>query len=87
MSSSSLSATVRRGALWSIASTAMLKLANVLTTAIIARILDPHDFGDYAVALTAYGIITAVGEFGLASCLIRADLDIDSWPPPWLQWR
>ena len=76
-----LSAIVRRGALWSIATTATLKLANVLTTAFIAHILDPRDFGVYAVALTAYGIISAVGEFGLGSCLIRADPDIDSLAP------
>ena len=81
MSTSSLSAIVRRGALWSIATTATLKLGNVLTTAVIARILDPRDFGVYAVALAAYGIITAIGEFGLGSCLIRADLDIDSLAP------
>ena len=59
----------------------MLKLANVLTTAVIARILDPRDFGVYTVALTAYGIVSAVGEFGLGLCLIRADLDIDSLAP------
>lgn len=81
MSSPSLSSVVRRGALWSIATTAMLKLASLLTTAVIAHILDPRDFGVYAVALTAYGIINAVGEFGLGLCLIRADLDIDSLAP------
>jgi lipopolysaccharide exporter len=81
MSSSSLSAVVRRGALWSIATTATLKLGNVLITAVIAHILDPRDFGVFAVALTAYGIVVAVGEFGLGSCLIRADLDIDSLAP------
>lgn len=81
MSSSSLSTIVRRGALWSIATTAMLKLASLLTTAVIAHILDPRDFGVYAVALTAFGIITAIGEFGLGLCLIRADLDIDSLAP------
>ena len=59
----------------------MLKLASVLTTAVIAHILDPRDFGVYAVALTAYGIVNAVGEFGLGLCLIRADLDIDSLAP------
>ena len=81
MSSSSLSAVVRRGALWSIATTAMLKLASVLTTAVVAHILQPRAFGVYAVALTAYGIINAVGELGLGLCLIRADLDIDSLAP------
>ena len=59
----------------------MLKLANVLTTAVIAHILDPRDFGVYAVALTAYGIVNAVGELGLGLCLVRGDLDIDSLAP------
>jgi lipopolysaccharide exporter len=81
MSSSSLSAVVRRGALWSIASAATLKLANIFITAFIAHILDPRDFGIYAVALTAYGIIAALGEFGLGSCIGRADLDVDSLAP------
>jgi PST family polysaccharide transporter len=31
--------------------------------------------------MTAYAIVTAVGELGLASCLIRADLDIDMLGP------
>jgi lipopolysaccharide exporter len=76
-----LSARVRRGALWSIASTMVLRLANILLTAVVAHILDPRDFGVFAVALTAYGIVSAVGEFGVASCLIRADLDIDELAP------
>jgi PST family polysaccharide transporter len=59
----------------------LLRLANVLTTAVIAHILDPRDFGVYAVALTAYGIVSAIGEFGLGSCLLRADLDMDSLAP------
>jgi len=59
----------------------LLRLANVLTTAVVAHILDPRAFGVYAVALTAYGIVSAIGEFGLGSCLLRADLDIDSLAP------
>ena len=35
----------------------------------------------FAVALTAYIIIYNLSEFGLASCLIRADLDIDALAP------
>jgi PST family polysaccharide transporter len=60
---------------------ALLRLANVLTTAVVAHILDPRAFGVYAVALTAYGIVSAIGEFGLGTCLLRADLDIDSLAP------
>jgi lipopolysaccharide exporter len=76
-----LSQSVRRGALLSIASALFLRLTNILITAIVARILDPRDFGVYAVALTSYAIVTAIGRLGVASCLIRADLDIDSLAP------
>jgi PST family polysaccharide transporter len=76
-----LSADVRRGALWNIGSTILLRLASIFTTAIIARILNPRDFGVFAVALTAYGIVSAVGELGVAACLVRADLDLDSLAP------
>jgi lipopolysaccharide exporter len=70
VSSSSLSAAVRRGALWSLGTTAILKLANVLTTAVIAHILDPRDFG-----------VNAVGDLGLGLCILRADLNIDYLAP------
>ena len=76
-----LSADVRRGALWSIGSTILLRLASILTTAIVARILNPRDFGVFAVALTAYAIVSAIGELGVAACLVRADLDLDSLAP------
>jgi lipopolysaccharide exporter len=79
--SKSLSASVRRGAIWSVASTLVLRLANILITAVVAHILSPRDFGVFAVALTAYAIVSAIGELGVASCLIRADLDIDSLAP------
>jgi len=77
----SLSASVRRGALWVVASNLLLRLANVALTAIVAHILSPRDFGVFAVALTAYVIVSSIGELGVASCLFRADLDIDSLAP------
>src|SRR5689334_16811587 len=79
--SRSLSASVRRGALWVVASNLLLRLANLLLTAIVARILAPRDFGVFAVALTAYVIISSFGELGVGSCLMRADLDIDALAP------
>src|SRR5215471_17426802 len=79
--SRSLSASVRRGALWVVASNLLLRLANVALTAIVAHILSPHDFGVFAVALTAYIIVSSIGELGVASCLFRADLDIDKLAP------
>jgi O-antigen/teichoic acid export membrane protein len=77
----SLSTSVRRGALWVVASNLLLRLANVLLTAVVAHILSPHDFGVFAVALTAYVIVSSLGELGVSSCLIRADLDIDKLAP------
>jgi lipopolysaccharide exporter len=76
-----LSARVRRGALWSIANTAVLRLSGILITAVVARILDPHEFGVFAIAMTVYTIVVGIGELGLTSCLIRADLDINSLAP------
>src|SRR5258708_32585967 len=76
-----LSVRVRRGVLWSVASTLLLRLANILLTAVVAHILDPRDFGVFAVALTAYAIVSSIGDLGVASCLMRADLDIDSLAP------
>lgn len=76
-----LSARVRSGAAWSIATSLLLRLASVVTTAIIAHILNRLDFGVFAIAVTVNGIVTAVGELGMGSCLIRADLDIDSLAP------
>lgn len=77
----SLSKRVRDGALWSVLSTLILRLANIGITAIVARILAPRDFGVFAVALTAYAIVSAVGQLGVASCLMRADLDADTMAP------
>jgi lipopolysaccharide exporter len=76
-----LAASVRRGALWSIASSVTLRFASIAVTAVVAHILSRNDFGIFTVALTALWIVTSVGELGVASCLIRADLDIDELAP------
>src|SRR5690348_10256578 len=79
--SAALSSRVRRGALWSVLSTLLLRLSNIAVTAVVAHILAPRDFGIFTVALTAYTVIQSLGELGVASCLIRADLDIDAMAP------
>ncbi|HEX6519263.1 MAG TPA: lipopolysaccharide biosynthesis protein [Streptosporangiaceae bacterium] len=76
-----LSAMVRKGAVWSVLSTLLLRLANIAVTAVVAHILAPRDFGVFTVALTAYTVIASLNEFGIASCLIRADLDIEAMAP------
>jgi lipopolysaccharide exporter len=79
--SRALSSSVRRGALWVVASNVLLRLANVLITAFVAHILSPHDFGIFAVALIAFAVVSSIGELGVSSCLIRADLDVDHLAP------
>ena len=79
--SRSLSSSVRRGALWVVASNVLLRLTNVAITAVVARILSPPDFGVFAVALTAFAIVSSLGELGVSACLMRADLDIDRLAP------
>jgi PST family polysaccharide transporter len=59
----------------------LLRLANVLLVAVVAHILSRHDFGVFAVALTAFAIVSSVAELGVSSCLMRADLDIDRLAP------
>ena len=76
-----LSVSVRRGALWNIVSTLVLRLSNVAITAIVAHILIPRDFGIFTVALTAYTIFFNFAELGVGSCIIRADLDVDALAP------
>jgi lipopolysaccharide exporter len=76
-----LSSTVRRGVIWSLANTALLKFASIFISAVVARILDPRAFGIFAVAATVYGIVFMIGELGLSACLLRADLDLDSLAP------
>jgi len=76
-----LSVSVRRGVLWSALSTLLLRLTNVAITAVVAHILAPRDFGIFTVALIAYTVIYNISEFGIGSCLIRADLDINVMAP------
>lgn len=77
----SLASRVRMGAVWSALSTLLLRLSTIVVTAVVAHILTPHDFGVFTVALIAYTIASSLGEMGIASCLIRADLDIDAMAP------
>ncbi len=77
----SLFAHVRSGAIWNFSSTILLKLSSIGVTAIVARILSPHDFGVFAVATTVFTIVTALGEFGVTSCLARVDLDPEALAP------
>ena len=77
----SLADRVVRGALWSGASTILVRLANIVIMAIVVRIVTPQDFGVFAVAMTVYAVIVAVGSLGLPTVMARADTDKDAIAP------
>ncbi|MCW2540870.1 MAG: hypothetical protein JWN95_2595 [Frankiales bacterium] len=67
--------------MWSAASTLTMRLANISIMAVVARTLSPRDFGVFAVALTVHAIVSSIAELGVASCLMRADVDPDEVAP------
>lgn len=77
----SLGSVVRRGAAWTFASTLLMRLGNIALMAVVARLIIPHEFGVFSLALTAYGFISSVAELGIASAVARVDLDIDKIAP------
>jgi lipopolysaccharide exporter len=66
---------VLTGAAWSAAGGAVLRVSNLLVGVVAARLLDPKDFGVFAVSLVIYTFIGQVAELGLHSALLRASDD------------
>ena len=55
----------------------MTKLAGIAVTVMVVRIISPHDFGVFSVALVVYAIVSSFGELGLSACIARRDLEPD----------
>ena len=60
------------GAAWSLAGAALMRMGGLLVGIVAARLLDPTDFGVYAVSLVVFTFIGQVAELGLHSALLRA---------------
>jgi PST family polysaccharide transporter len=70
------------GAAWSVAGATIMRVGGLLVGIVAARLLDPQDFGVYAVSLVVYTFIGQVAELGLHSALLRATPDeFDSVAP------
>lgn len=63
---------VGRGALWSGLSNIVMRIANILVTVLLARLLSPSEFGVFALALAVYVVITSLAELGLAAAVTRS---------------
>lgn len=72
---------VRRGALWTGASTMLLRLSNIALMAVVARIVAPDELGIFALAVTVQAVLVSMAELGVASVIARIDLDIDKIAP------
>ena len=63
------------GVSWSFINTLVTKLAGIAVTVVVVRIVTPHDFGVFAVALVVYAIVAGFGELGLSASIARRDVD------------
>lgn len=64
------------GAVWSLLSFGASRVVILLNTVILARLLEPSEFGLLALALLTLGAVGFIGELGLGSAFVlRQDLD------------
>jgi O-antigen/teichoic acid export membrane protein len=66
-----LAGKVRSGLAWSLLNTILGKAGTLVVGIALARILDPADFGVFAVALVALFAVLAVNELGVSLALVR----------------
>jgi lipopolysaccharide exporter len=73
---STLSARVRTGILWSALNNLTLRIGTLVTGIALARLLSPEAFGVFAIALTVQTALITLSELGLAADLVRhGDID------------
>lgn len=66
---------IGRGVVWATAGNIMMRVGGLGVTAMVARILSPHDFGVYAVALAVYVVVMCLAELGMASAVARSVME------------
>jgi O-antigen/teichoic acid export membrane protein len=64
---------VSKGVAWSFAGRVGVQLINVATTAVLARLLAPQDFGLVGMSMVYFGFISMFRELGLASAIVREE--------------
>ena len=75
---------VVRGAAWFVAIKWALRLTGLISTAILARILTPEDFGTVAAVIAIAGVVDAFFDFGFDMALIKnQDADRFDYDTAW----
>ena len=64
---------VRTGVLWKFAGQAAIQGSRFLTIAILARLLDPADYGTAAIAVALASFAPSLGDMGMGSALVQTD--------------
>jgi len=72
---------VRRGAMWTVGSSLLMRFANIAVMAVVARVVAPEYVGIFALAMTVHAFVSSVAELGVASAVARSDLDVDAIAP------
>lgn len=73
--SPSLGTRTLRGMFWAYGSFAGVRLASFVTTAVLARVLAPRDFGVIALAMTFMAFLDMLQGLGVGQALVVADAD------------
>ena len=72
---------VGRSIAWSGAGAALLKVGQLFIGIFAARVLAPHDFGVFAIAMVVYAIVINVSDLGVGSAVIRERARLDELAP------
>ena len=73
------------GVLWNALTLGASKLVVLITTVILARLLDPTDFGLLGIGLVAIGYLDFINDFGVSAAVIQRrddsgrSLDVAYW--------
>lgn len=62
---------VGTGALWSALNAGTLRVATFVVSLVAARLIAPHDFGVFVVAVTVFNVAMSFAELGLSSAIVR----------------
>lgn len=68
---SGLGQLIAKSSAWMVASKWVWRLLGLMTTAILARLLTPDDFGLFAISMAAYGLLIALGSFNFQLALVK----------------
>lgn len=66
---------IGRGVVWAAAGNIVMRVAGIVVTAVVARILSPEEFGVFAIALAVFVVVTSLAELGMASAVARSAME------------